>query len=1192
MATIVLFSAGTLGDYLPFFALGQALRQRGHHVRAVVNAAVADHARRSDLETIILPDIERGAEHAQRNAHVWDHWAALEGREQSYVAPDITLDDYLAQAQVLAAACRDADLLLATSIRVLGALAHKLTGVPWLTVSLNPSMFAQPLNAAADPYNAQLAELGNRMLERLGFTGPPPFRNADDLHAEQIILASSPTFSQPLTAGIAPGKSVHQTGFWLYEDPEWATWQPDADLARFVAGPQRPVSLSFSSQPIANPAGILAAHAQAAQMLGIPLLVQSGWAGFSAADLPAEIDPTLVHFAGFLPQDWLFARVGAAVQHGGIGSIARALRQSCPLLIEPFGNDQFYNARRVTELGFGAAMHPHRLTAAGIARVLRDKVLQPAYRKRAGALGATINAEDGLTTACLLIERIVGAGASEPPAVPVAKSLTIPRIIHQTWKTHEVPAEWQAYQASWRQHHPDWEYRFWTDAELRAFIAERYAWFLPIYDGYGEPIMRVDAARYFLLAHFGGIYADLDYECLRPFDPLLAGRDLVLGLEPDAHHKQAQPRSGDLSYLVCNAMMASSPGHPFWEHVFRELIASHKAPEPLGATGPFMLTRAQRSFPGAPIDVLPAALLFPLVALRPWPQLSPAEQQAIAAVAYGLHHWGNSWCHEPIARQRRQFMCSLLVATQPLFQGVLDLNAYRDRDLPLISCLMVTRGRAEFALRAIHCFRIQTYPNRELLIIDDDPDDTLARAIAQLADPHIRHIRLPDTGRSLGDLRNLAVTEAAGAYVAQWDDDDLSDPERLAIQMAAIRTLGATACMLQRQQIWWPDQERIALSIQRPWEGSLLCARERLPRYPALGKGEDTPVTLSVLQRERVALLDAPTLYTYVCHGHNTHTAAHWEQHWQAATARYIGAQYNDMLIVLLLRHRLQSAESLVGRVMAPQFVIAPERLLPPVPIADELPFVSILCPVKNALPHLPRFLSNLEQLSYPPERLRLAFLESDSSDGTYELLREWLPALQQRYADVQVHKLDFAYHSAEVRWEVSAQRRRRAILAQSRNALIDLALAGSDWALWIDVDLSDWPPDSIQRLLAPGKPIVVPNCVVAPGGRPFDLNSFKLKPNAAQLDWTPYLIDGILQPPVGFGRLYLNDLRNHELVELDGIGGAMLLVRADLHRDGLRFPEEPYQHLIETEGLARRARDLGIACYGLPNLEVIHPAR
>lgn len=60
-------------------------------------------------------------------------------------------------------------------------------------------------------------------------------------------------------------------------------------------------------------------------------------------------------------------------------------------------------------------------------------------------------------------------------------------------------------------------------------------------------------------------------------------------------------------------------------------------------------------------------------------------------------------------------------------------------------------------------------------------------------------------------------------------------------------------------------------------------------------------------------------------------------------------------------------------------------------------------------------------------------------------------------------------------------------------------------------------------------------------------------------------------------------------LVEIDSVGGAMLLVRADLHRDGLVFPPFPYRRYIETEGLAMMARDMGARIYALPNVEVIH---
>ena len=108
--------------------------------------------------------------------------------------------------------------------------------------------------------------------------------------------------------------------------------------------------------------------------------------------------------------------------------------------------------------------------------------------------------------------------------------------------------------------------------------------------------MRVDAARYFIMHHFGGVYVDLDFECLRAIDPLLEGKTLLLGLEPGSHLGQQVARQSGLERIVGNAFIASQAGHPFWEHVFRQLVGSHRLPDPLDASGPFCLTRAVEIF--------------------------------------------------------------------------------------------------------------------------------------------------------------------------------------------------------------------------------------------------------------------------------------------------------------------------------------------------------------------------------------------------------------------------------------------------------------------------------------------------------------------------------------------------------------------------------------------------------------------
>lgn len=104
---------------------------------------------------------------------------------------------------------------------------------------------------------------------------------------------------------------------------------------------------------------------------------------------------------------------------------------------------------------------------------------------------------------------------------------------------------------------------------------------------------------------------------------------------------------------------------------------------------------------------------------------------------------------------------------------------------PLVSALMVTGkpGRQHLVKAAIRSFLAQTYENKELIIVNDGPepltlDDDEFRTNAQ-----IKEIFLPG-GRNLGDLRNVAVDNAAGDWCIQWDDDDWYGPDRMTVQMA------------------------------------------------------------------------------------------------------------------------------------------------------------------------------------------------------------------------------------------------------------------------------------------------------------------------------------------------------------------------------------------------------------------------
>ena len=225
----------------------------------------------------------------------------------------------------------------------------------------------------------------------------------------------------------------------------------------------------------------------------------------------------------------------------------------------------------------------------------------------------------------------------------------IPQIIHQTWKDESIPDSWLDLQASWKRHHPRWEYRLWVDGDLRELIRVDYSWFLPIYDAYPEHITRVDAARYFIMHKYGGLYVDLDFESLRSIEPLLGESAVVAGLEPASHVSHPLARERGLNKIVCNALLASRPAHAFWEHVFEQLVASRHLPGPLDAAGPFLLTRAVCSY-AQPSDIMlvPAELVYPISNEESWNgRLDDAGIRAqLSRTAFAIHHWHGTWVRD------------------------------------------------------------------------------------------------------------------------------------------------------------------------------------------------------------------------------------------------------------------------------------------------------------------------------------------------------------------------------------------------------------------------------------------------------------------------------------------------------------------------------------------------------------------
>ena len=182
-----------------------------------------------------------------------------------------------------------------------------------------------------------------------------------------------------------------------------------------------------------------------------------------------------------------------------------------------------------------------------------------------------------------------------PAHVPESQrwpSTGIPRIIHQMWLDRDDPNStgpradrrtiYGGYMDSWRTKNPGYKYVMWNRRMVDALFAREpcLAEFRQFYEtGMKEHIERCDFARYAVLYACGGVYADLDFECLRPIDAIRDGgkRGLAWAVEPREHwanFNRAYNRDQGKG-LLYNGIIASAPGHLVWPALLRHIQATY-----------------------------------------------------------------------------------------------------------------------------------------------------------------------------------------------------------------------------------------------------------------------------------------------------------------------------------------------------------------------------------------------------------------------------------------------------------------------------------------------------------------------------------------------------------------------------------------------------------------------------------------
>lgn len=146
---------------------------------------------------------------------------------------------------------------------------------------------------------------------------------------------------------------------------------------------------------------------------------------------------------------------------------------------------------------------------------------------------------------------------------------------------------------------------------------------------------------------------------------------------------------------------------------------------------------------------------------------------------------------ELLTEQLDLFKSSLDVSPEMIeeFVNWKEQNPIPER--PLVSVAVATYNRAEILTeRCIPSVLGQTYENLELIVVGDHCTDGTEEAVAEIDDPRLRFVNLPERSSYPEDPRrrwlvagtpptNKAFDMVRGDYIAQLDDDDEYAPDRL-----------------------------------------------------------------------------------------------------------------------------------------------------------------------------------------------------------------------------------------------------------------------------------------------------------------------------------------------------------------------------------------------------------------------------
>lgn len=415
----ILFAMGSSGDVYPMLGLGKALRTRGRRVLVAANPYFESAARDVGLEFTGIGD----AETYRRRRDDPTLWKFARGFKVLF--SDMVDNMRPLYDTIRVRAVPNHTVVVAPTSGLGARLANEKLGVPLVNVQLQPIAFrshypqqGRPLFAPLKPLVPLLRRAMFRALDRRLFDphigpalnafraelGLPPVARVFDRWAfsPDLIIGLFPEWFAPRQPDWPP--QLRLTGFPLGDLGEG---ELSSELTTFLAAGERPIVFTLGTA-MQFAKEFFAASIEVCRRLGSRAVFVTTFDG----QLPHPLPRGMLHVR-YAPFSRLLPKASAIVHHGGIGTLAQAIRAGIPQLVTPMNFDQPDNAERLTRLGVADRLRLKDYKVVPVATKLAALRTSPQVTAQCRVMARRLAHTDAVAATCQLIESAAPSAPAE-----------------------------------------------------------------------------------------------------------------------------------------------------------------------------------------------------------------------------------------------------------------------------------------------------------------------------------------------------------------------------------------------------------------------------------------------------------------------------------------------------------------------------------------------------------------------------------------------------------------------------------------------------------------------------------------------------------------------------------------------------------------------------------------------------------